>query len=184
VTKSPRMLAALACLSIAMGAMCTPADARLWKPKSTDLALDYSEIVDNRGGGEIVISWWFAPPAVGQYPAAKDMLDRYVVVGLAHSHMSPGGEMVFETDAVATAKDGSGNTLNQIPTDKLPPMVSGSLMTMEGMLKQSIGAMGNGIHWMVFDNGALHACSKSGLSIQYAGETYTYETPIPGCPAN
>jgi len=52
----------------------------------------------------------------------------------------------------------------------------------QAILQKSIGPMGQGFRWFVFEGGAVHACETGGLSVAYDGETYTYETPIPGCP--
>ncbi len=78
-----------------------------------------------------------------------------------------------------------GNALKQIADSDLPPVMTNMLASVEGMLHQALGPMGEGIHWLVFDSGGtVRSCAKGGLSVQYAGETYTYQTPIPGCPAN
>jgi hypothetical protein len=48
-------------------------------------------------------------------------------------------------------------------------------------MRQTIGQMGQGMHFFAFEGG-VHACEKGQLSIPFAGETYIYDTPIPGCP--
>jgi len=52
---------------------------------------------------------------------------------------------------------------------------------LQAVLPKAFGPMGQGFRWFVFAGGAVHAC-EAGLSVAYDGETYTYETPIPGCP--
>ena len=53
------------------------------------------------------------------------------------------------------------------------------------MFRQSLGAVGAGFRWFVFDGASVKSCTPgSGFSVQLANETYTYDTPIPGCPKN
>jgi hypothetical protein len=37
------------------------------------------------------------------------------------------------------------------------------------------------MEFFTFDAGRAHACAKGAISIPLAGETYTWETPFPGC---
>jgi hypothetical protein len=64
----------------------------------------------------------------------------------------------------------------------IPPAITGLLAGLQAALNQSLGAMGQGIRWFVFEAGGVHACGPGGLSIPFEGETHSYETPIPGCP--
>ncbi|MGH6872573.1 MAG: hypothetical protein ACREHE_13815 [Rhizomicrobium sp.] len=160
-----------------------PAAARNWKSTPQDLAQDYSQILDNRGKGELVMIWWISSPVMPQYPDAQKVLDRYVIIGVVHANVTPGGTMEFDPDSTVTVKDGAGTTLTELPVNSQPPVVAGMLTTLEGVLRGALGSMGQGIHWLVFEGGNTSACTKGELSVQYSGETYTYQTPIPGCPA-
>ncbi|HTQ15452.1 MAG TPA: hypothetical protein VMH86_16400 [Rhizomicrobium sp.] len=175
----------LAGLVVAASLAGAPALARSWKSTPQDLAQDYSQILDNRGKGEVVMVWWLVPTTMPEYPDAQKVLDRYLVIGVVHAKidMAAGGVMSFDPAVDVVAKDADGNELTRIDDSSQPPVVSAMLAGMQGVLSQAIGQMGQGIHWIVFDTNSVHACQKGGLSVQYAGETYTYQTPIPGCPA-
>jgi hypothetical protein len=174
--------ALLAALCVAAGVLSAPsAMARNWKAAPADVARDYSQILDNRGNGEIVMSWWFSAPMLAGYPDAQAALDKYVIIGVIHAHVATGGTMVFDPDNTVAARDGNGKALTLLTGSAIPPTVGGMLTSLEGMMSQALGQMGQGIRWDVFDAGAVHACGKGGLSVDYAGTTYTYDTPIPGC---
>jgi hypothetical protein len=162
----------------------SPAGARPWKTTPQGLAQDYSQIVDARGQGEIVVVLWFVPEMALESPAAGALLDKYVIIGVVHARPGPGGSMSFDAIDTLQAKDASGKPLPFLNGDKLPSDVSGLVAAMGGTMKQSLGAMGQGMRIFVFDNGGVHECSKGGIAIPYAGEVYTYDTPIPGCPAD
>jgi hypothetical protein len=174
------VFSALACVLYAS----VPAGARPWKPTPQGLAQDYGEIVDGRSQGEIVVLFWFVPQMVAESPAAKAMLDKYVVIGVVHARPGPGGSMLFDAIDTLQAKDADGKPLTLLEGDKLPADASGFVTAMGGTMKQALGAMGQGMRIFVFDNGGVHSCTKGGLLIPYDGEVYTYNTPIPGCPAN
>ncbi len=55
------------------------------------------------------------------------------------------------------------------------------LAGLEAVLRQSLGAYGKGLKVFVFDKGDVDSCQKGQLSVQLAGENYTWETPFPGC---
>src|SRR5208282_6679010 len=68
--------------------------------------------------------------------------------------------------------------LKLLNDDDIAPAVKGAVTTMEAAFRQSMGALGQGFHWFVFAGGTVNACKDGGLSIPFAGETYTYKTPI------
>jgi hypothetical protein len=149
------------------------------------MAEDYAEIIDNRGSGDIVIVFWFVPQMMGQeYPAARDLLDQYILIGVVHGHGTAGGTVNFDEAATLDVKNANGKSLTLLEGDRVPPAVAGMVTAMSGVMRQSIGAMGQGMHFLVYDNGGTHACQKGQLSVAYQGETYTYNTPIPGCKAD
>lgn len=174
-------LAALAALSMAAVAFA-PSAARPWKPQPSGLAQDYAQIVDVRPNHDIVLLMWLVPPLVQNSPTTQDLLDKYVIVGVVHGHIDAGGTMAFDTLDSLTAQDADGKPLTLLQNDKIPPTVSGLITGMGGMMRQNLGALGQGMYFFAFDGGAVHACSKGRLSIPFAGEVYTYDTPIPGCP--
>jgi hypothetical protein len=155
--------------------------SRAWKPTPTALAQDYSLLSDSRNNHDIKMIFWLSPPMVPDGPA-RAMLDRYVIVGVARGHISPVGSMSFDVTDTLQASDSGGTPLRLLTGDDIPPALNGALTTITSVFSQSLGPFGKGFHWFVFDAGAVRACGDGGLSIPFADEVYTYQTPIPGCP--
>jgi len=169
---------------VALLSFLSPALSRTWSPTPINLAQDYAIISDNRGSGDIVMVIWLAPPILPNDPttkAARDMLDKYVVIGVAHAHIGADGTATFDQIATLDVADGSGAPLNLLNTSTMPPNVVGALAALQSAFGRSIGAFGQGVHWFAFDSGSAHACAKGGLAVSFAGVKYTYDTPMPGC---
>jgi hypothetical protein len=156
----------------------SPAWSRPWKPTSITLAEDYARISDHRANGDIVIVWWFVPRMM---PGASEAFDKYVVIAVVHAHMGSAGTMSFQKVDTLQARDDNEKELVSLTGDSVPPVLTGILARMGVFLRHALGAMGEGTQLFVFNGGAVHSCGKGGMSIPYAGEIYTYETPIPGC---
>ena len=77
--------------ALALVCLVSPAHPRQWARNPSAVAQDYLVINDNRGGGETVLMLWMAPPMMPSGPATKaaaELLDKYVVLGVVHSHGS------------------------------------------------------------------------------------------------
>jgi hypothetical protein len=161
----------------------SPASSRDWKATPSAIAQNYATILDNRGKGDIVLLIWFVPQiAPSGSSGTKTTLEKYVVITVVHAHLEPtSGVMSFDDINALVAKDQSEKPLTPVPRDTLPPVSTGMLASMETVFRQSFGAMGKGMKTFVFDAGAVHSCEKGGMSVPFADETYTWETPIPGC---
>jgi hypothetical protein len=109
---------------------------------------------------------------------AQQLFDKYLVVGVAHAHTSAAGVTSFDTLSV---KDRHGKSLSHLTGDELSPTFTGALAAMEAALSRTLGQLGHGIRWFVFDSGAVHSCGEGGMSIPVFGEVYPYKTPIAGC---
>jgi hypothetical protein len=155
--------------------------ARPWKPAMKQLAIDYATIVDGRNAQDIRIIYWIAPPTQDRGPAA-DLADKYVIIGVARGHISLEGSVTFDAIDNLQVKDASARPLHLLTGEEIPPLVAGVVAAMESVFGQTLGAFGKGMHWFVFAGGSVHACGNGGVSIPFAGETYTYDTPFPGCP--
>lgn len=176
-----------AALSACISALCqffisSPADARPWKPTPQALAQDYAIIYDTRSANELVMVFWLVPQMYPDIPAAQKLFDNYVVVAALHGHAGPGGNLVFDYIDKLEAKDGNGKPLKLLAGADLPLDATQAVTAMGGVMKQTLGALGQGMSFFVFEKGSMQACGKGQLVIPYAGETYTYDTPIPGCP--
>ncbi len=158
------------------------ANARPWKPTSAMLARDYANIVDIRTSKhETVFVIWSVPPGVTS-ARLQEALDKYVVISVAHAKIAADGTSSFDMAETPQARDGNSQPLALLSGDKVPPVIAGYVATYGGMMRQSAGPFGQGMRSYVFTGGSAHACEKGRLSVRYADETYTYETPIPGCP--
>jgi hypothetical protein len=89
--------------------------------------------------------------------------------------------MSFDDTDTLEALDGGNKPLAIVPRNELPPAAIGNLSAFEASFRQSLGPLGAGVKFFTFDAGTVRACEKGGISIPFAGETYTWETPFPGC---
>jgi hypothetical protein len=169
-------------LTLLLGLVPTASFSRPWQPTPTAMAMDYSQVTDNRGGKELVFVWWLNSPSFSTLPpSAIELLDKYVVIGAVHAHVSTGALFSFDDIPSLDAKSGSAS-LKSLSGDAIPPTVAGLLTTLEASLGQALGPTGKGIHWFVYDAGPLKACDKGDLTVPLADQTYSWDTPIPGCP--
>jgi hypothetical protein len=162
------------------------ASSRPWKPTPSQIAADYASINHNRGNGDVVtIGWWSSPTATPGSQLAS-VFERYVLISITHSYLNlrePATGLRFDDVGKLEARDESGNPLVPFDQDVLPPASIGVLATFEAGYRQGLGPRGKGTRFFLFAAGAVHACEKGGISVPYDGETYTWETPFPGCPA-
>ncbi len=175
----------LVCLGLAGAASATvPAQARQWNPDAHAASLDYTQIVHAKPNGEVVFLWWVVPETFQNDPNSqviRDVLQRYVMVGIAHGHAGAGGSMSFDTIADLRVTDATGRSLSPLPANATPAEVAQATSTLQMLARQSLGPLGQGVRWFVFDGSTIHDCAPGKMSVPFAGETYTYDTPIPGC---
>jgi hypothetical protein len=161
----------------------SPASARDWKPTAKAKALYYSQIVDDRGNGELIFMWWVVPQIFDENHAeTKHLLDKNVLIAVAHAHFATDGTVTFDAIDSLHADDTDGTPLELFHESDMPPAVAGAIATFKSVLRGTVGAMGKGMHFFAFKGGTARACAKGRLSAQFAGETYTWDTPFPGCP--
>ena len=161
-----------------------PLQSRPW-PRNTPNAADYLVINDNRGNGDIALVFWLASPLIpasaGNQPA-RDLLDKYVVVGVAHAHASKEATFRFDRVGAPEVTGSKSEPLQLLDMTTMSPAIVGALATVKTAFSQSLGEFGKGIQWFVFGNGSVNPCSNGGLAVQFENEKYTYATPVPGCP--
>lgn len=166
---------------------CIPGgvDARQWRMTPSARAQEYSQIIDQRSTGEMVIVWWVAPEVLEDSSPgtkkARSILRQYMLVGVAHTQVSALGQFTFQTPRGLRVRP--SNATARLPLDKttLPPAVAGVVSVLESTFSQAMGQFGRGVHWYVFDGKGIGSCRKGAFWIAYAGEQYSYATPIPGC---
>jgi hypothetical protein len=139
----------VSCLLVA--AFSAPASSRRWKPDAKAAAQDYAQIIDSKANGAIVMVWWLVPQLVPTLPQAQQVLDNYVIVGVGEGHVAPTGTMSFAAIDPLGANDGSGRALKFLRTNDIPPTITGLLAGLQAALSRSLGALGQGIHWFVFE---------------------------------
>jgi hypothetical protein len=176
-----------ACLVVAVAVFAfapgTPAEARKWNPTPAKLAQDYAVIIDSRDKGEIVGIVWFSPQFGESEQDIAKALDQYILIAVVHARLQVSGNVEFDDTAALELKDADGKPLKLLEGDNVPPSMAGATASLGGMFRQALGPMGQGMHFFVYENGGVHSCKKGRLTVVYAGENYTYDTPFPGCPA-
>ena len=164
---------------VALLAAAAPAGARLWKPTPVQMAQDYATISHNKGAeGRVVVSWVAA--SLMTAPTMQQLLDKYVVVSIAHTRQGVGGTTTWDDVEGVQVTDGSGQPLKEVTGDAIPPSLVGFTATVDASLRQSSQARGK-LHWGIYETGAINACQKGKLVVSYDGESYSFDTPMPGC---
>jgi hypothetical protein len=161
----------------------SPAAARQWNPDTRGASLDYTQIVHAKANGEIILVWWAVPetfPGDANTKVLKDVLARYVIIGVAHGHNGAGG---VSLDPVGDLKitDQSSRELSPFAANVTPAEVTQALTTLQALGRQSLGPLGPGMRWFAFESSMIHSCTAGKISVPFGGEIYTYDTPIPGC---
>lgn len=158
--------------------------SRPW-PRNAPNAADYLIINDNRGNGDVVLVFWLASPLIpasaGQQ-VARDLLDKYVVIGVAHAHANKEAALTFDRAGIPEVMGARNERLQLLDTDTMSPAIVGALATVKIAFSHSLGDFGKGIQWFVFANGSVNPCSNGAMAVQFENEKYTYVTPVPGCP--
>jgi hypothetical protein len=158
--------------------------SRPW-PRNAPNAADYLIINDNRGNGDNVLVFWLASPLIpasAGKQAARDLLDKYVVLGVVHAHTNKDATFTFDRAATPEVTDTKNERLRLLDIDTMSPAIVGTLATVKTAFSHSLGEFGKGIQWFVFANGSVNPCSNGGMAVQFENEKYTYVTPVPGCP--
>ena len=123
----------------------SPASARDWKPTAKAKALNYSQIVDDRGNGELIFMWWVVPQIFDENHAeTKHLLDKNVLIAVAHAHFATDGTVTFDAIDSLHADDTDGTPLELFHESDMPPVVAGAIATFKSVLRGTVGAMGKG----------------------------------------
>ena len=113
------------------------------------------------------------------------MLKKYVVLLVAHGQLEKAtGTISFQEINELQALPPGGKPLAIVAREDLPPAPAAMLVAMEGVFRQSLGALGKGSRLFIFDAGGVDYCKEGRLSVPFANETYTWDTPFPGCQSN
>jgi hypothetical protein len=178
-----RFFRSVALFSAIAVALASPIAARQWNPDTRGASLDYTQIVHTKPNGEIVLVWWAVPetfPGDANSKVLTDVLSRYVIIGVAHGHNGAGGVSLDPVADLGIA-DQSSRQFSPLAANGAPAEVTQALATLQALARQSLGPLGTGVRWFAFDGSMIHSCTAGKISVPFAGETYTYDTPIPGC---
>jgi len=183
----PRLVASIVVAAVLLSLFgLRPVSARQWRATPDAIARDYATITDTRPNGELIMLMWILPrmvlPNSPGAAAATAMVQKYVLMVAVHGHLDKTtGIMSFDEIENLEIKDQSGKSLTPVVKADLPPTNTAMLAALEAMFRQSIGAMGKGMKMFVFDGANVDSCKKGQLSVPLANETYTWDTPFPGC---
>jgi hypothetical protein len=162
------------------GLSAMPAAARLWKPTPQQAAIDYTVISHNKGAdGRVIVQWVASTAMTG--PTMQQLMDKYVVISVAHSRQGASGVTTYDDIEGVQVTDGQGNALKQVPDDQIPPSLVGMFATSDAIMRRNTQGTGKQ-RWSVYESGSVHPCGPGKLQVTYDGETYTWDTPLPGCP--
>jgi hypothetical protein len=146
-----------------------------------------SQIIDQRAGNEVVVVYWIAPETmdanIPNVEAIKAMLREHMLMGIVRGSATPAGRLDFRLPENPMLEDGEGQQRQPIATENWPPMIMAYSAFMQKFISQSLGELGGGFHWFVFEGKGIDSCGKGSFWIQCASERYSYITPIPGCAA-
>ena len=158
--------------------LAAPASARLWKPTPQQQIADYLSILHNKADGNVSVAWMASPLVAA---TAKPVMDKYVVIQIIRTRRGPDGAAVWDDVQGVQVSDGAGNVLKEVPTDQMPPILVGMIATTEATVRQNSQGKGKAF-WGVYEPGAVSACQRGKLNVSFEGETYSFDTPVPGCP--
>ena len=169
-------------LGLILAAGLTPASARLWKPTPAQLALDYLTINHNKGAeGHVVVGWMASPTMTS--PTMKPLLDKYVVISIIRSRPDAAGPVSYDDVQGVLVTDGSGQPLKEVTGDAIPPALVGITASANASVRQTTQGRGK-MYWGIYEAGSVNACHSGKLLVTYDGETYNFDTPLPGCDKN
>ena len=158
------------------------AQARLWKPTPLQLAAEYATIIHVKGAeGRVIISWAASP--VANSPTLQPLMEKYVILSIVHTRTGPGGVTSWDDVEGVQATDGDKQPLKEVPPDAIPPALVGLTAAADAVARQNTQGKAK-THWIIYEAGNISACRRGKLLVTYDGETYNFDTPIPGCEKN
>jgi hypothetical protein len=173
-----RALVSFLAFALLLFAMAVPASARLWKPTPAQQVVDYLTITHNLPGDNVLIAWMASPLVV--VPTIKPLLDKYVVLSIAHTRKAPDGTTSWDDVQGVHVSDAAGQALKEVTPDQIPPTLVGMIATAEATMRQTTQGKAK-VYWSVWEAGPVNACQRGKLVVNYNGESYSYDTPVPGC---
>ena len=144
----------LAAAVIIAGAFFSGAEARQWRATPQSLAQDYVQILDVRSPEEIVMIFWVSPLLAPEGPgsdAARQVLERYMVVAVIHADISPLGAFNFRSPQGVSLKLDQAPARLPLDDSQLDVESRVAVQTLQTVFEGAFGPMGSGTDWIVFD---------------------------------
>jgi|SaaInlStandDraft_2_1057019.scaffolds.fasta_scaffold126070_1 hypothetical protein len=160
-------------------------DARQLRTTLAILAQDYVIIQDQRSPHEVVMVFWITPQLVGKQPSAekaKQILTDHALVGVVHAKFDTQGRTNFEKANAPSLKTLAGRQIKQLTSESISPAAQGVVTVFQQIFTKTLGPMGQGTKWYVYDGKPISSCGNGGFFVKFASVEYDYKTPIPGCP--
>lgn len=176
------MIAAVA-MAFTLTALGQDGYARKWKPGPVQRAQEYLLIDDSRRENGTVMVMWLAPSFFEERadPQIKEIFGNRIVIGALDVEVSPAGLFQDVSTGEITVKSGDGQTLPRLDSADFDPMATGALTLIQQVFTANLGPLGQTIRWYYFDPNGLDGCTENKLLIEFSGETYHYDTPLPNC---
>jgi hypothetical protein len=161
------------------------AAARDWAPTPQTLAQDYVIIEHQTSSGDFIFLMWIVPEMVpATEPGAaqvRRVLDRYLLIGLVHMRVNDMGLMEPVVREDPRFRTFEGTEVEPLPDERIPPMAQSVFAAMQSAFSQNLGVFGEHVKWRTYYGTGVTSCGSGGFFYDYDGESYDYETPIPGC---
>lgn len=160
------------------------AAARKWKPAPLQSAQDYLNINHKINDQDEVFLMWVAPEYLEKQPATKpirDVLSRYVLVGIVHFTIDGQGVFKFRDVNDLTVELPGNQVFSPMNEDELPPILPTVITFLSKALAGGMGKMGQAMKFYVYDTGNIDTCSSGTVWVRYLKERYEYKTPLPNC---
>ena len=161
----------------------TASEARQWRSNPTDDVLDYALIQDRRSRNEFIMIFWINP-TIGNEPKnelVRESLAKNLIIGIAHADFTDRGYFEFRKVSAPVISTGNGQLRTELKISQQEPLIVRLVPAMQEIYENAIGPLGKGLTWFVYDGTGIETCRPGTLIVPYAGENYSYETPIPGC---
>jgi hypothetical protein len=172
------LVSSLAFVMPLLAVIAPPASARPWKPTLQQQAVDYLTITHNRGTDNVVMVWMASPLVAA--PTVKPILDKYIVLSVVHTRRGADGVTIWDDVQGVRPSDGAGQDLKEVSSDQIPPILVGMIASSNATMQQTTQGKSK-VYWSVWEAGAVNACQRGKLVVNYAGESYSYDTPVPAC---
>jgi hypothetical protein len=157
--------------------------SRSWRETPLAAAQDYLWIQDQRPVTELMNIFWNSPVLLPGNPrdafAEKVLTDNlFVAIGQIDTTVVDQPKFITPEDVLLVV---GGNPQPPNELTDIDPIIDEFLDTIKNVYSGVLGPSGKHAKRFIFSGSGISSCEPGGFAISYAGENYTYKTPIPGC---